>query len=83
MRKQSRALVLSARIPMARQEVVQLVEILSRRFSQISVVYSGRGFHIHITDAETVFWNRKKRLALVRSLTKKGFVMANGSPAAE
>jgi len=66
---------------LARQEAVQLVEILSRRFSQISLVYSGRGFHIHIIDEETVFWNRKKRLALVRSLTKKGFVMDEWVPA--
>jgi DNA primase catalytic subunit len=65
---------------LATQEAVQLVEILSRRFSQISVVYSGRGFHIHITDEETVFWNRKKRVALVRSLTKKGFVMDEWVP---
>ena len=66
---------------LARQEAAQLVETLSRRFSQISLVYSGRGFHIHITDEETVFWNRKKRLALVRSLTKKGFVMDEWVPA--
>src|SRR6266851_6776819 len=66
---------------LARQEAVQLVEILSRRFSQISVVYSGRGFHIHITDEETVFWNRKKRLTLVRSLSKKGFLMDEWVPA--
>jgi DNA primase catalytic subunit len=66
---------------LATQEAVQLVETLSRRFSQISVVYSGRGFHIHIMDEETVFWNRKKRLALARSLTKKGFVMDEWVPA--
>jgi len=66
---------------LARQEAVLLVEILSRRFSQINLVYSGRGFHIHITDEETVFWNRKKRLALVRSLTKKGLVMDEWVPA--
>ena len=66
---------------LARQEAVQLVEILSRRYRQINLVYSGRGFHIHITDEETISWNRKKRLALVRSLTKKGFVMDEWVPA--
>ena len=59
----------------AQQEAVQLLEILSRKFSKISIVYSGRGFHIHIMDEETVFWNRKKRQTLIRSLTKKGFDM--------
>ena len=66
---------------LAQEEAVQLLEILSRRFSDISLVYSGRGFHIHIMDEETVFWNRKKRLTLVRSLTEKGFVMDEWVPA--
>jgi len=66
---------------LAQQEAVELLELLSRRFSYIIVVYSGRGFHIHITDDETVFWNRKKRLSLVRTLTKKGFVMDEWVPA--
>jgi DNA primase catalytic subunit len=68
-------------LQLARQEAVQLVEMLSRRFTQINLIYSGRGFHIHIADEETVFWNQKKRLALVRSLTKKGFVMDEWVPA--
>jgi len=68
-------------LQLARQEAVQLLEILSRRFTQINLVCSGRGFHINITDEETVFWNRKKRLALVRSLTKKGFLMDEWVPA--
>ena len=65
---------------LATQEAVQLVDTLSRRFSQINLVYSGRGFHIHITDEETVSWSRRKRLALVRSLTRKGFVMDEWVP---
>jgi DNA primase catalytic subunit len=65
---------------LAQQEAAQLMNLLSKRFSHISLVYSGRGFHIHITDKETIFWNRKKRLALVRSLTKKGFVMDEWVP---
>lgn len=66
---------------LARQEAVELVDMLSRSFSQISVVYSGRGFHIYIRDEDTVFWNRKKRVALVRSLTTKGFAMDEWVPA--
>jgi DNA primase catalytic subunit len=65
---------------LAQQEAAQLLEILSKRFSRTSLVYSGRGFHIHIMDKETVFWNRKKRLALVRSLTKRGFLMDEWVP---
>ena len=65
---------------LAQQEAAQLLEILSKKFSHVKLVYSGRGFHIHITDKETVFWNRKKRLTLIRSLTKKGFVMDEWVP---
>jgi DNA primase catalytic subunit len=64
----------------AQQEAAQLVEILSTRFSDITLIYSGRGFHIHVGDEETVFWNRKRRLALVQSLTKRGFVMDEWVP---
>jgi len=67
---------------LAQQQTVQLIEILSRRFSNIGLVYSGRGFHVHIMDEEIVFWNREKRLTLVRSLAKKkGFDMDEWVPA--
>lgn len=65
---------------LAQQEAAQLLELFSKRFSLISVVYSGRGFHIHIADEETRLWTRKKRLELVRTLTKKGFVMDEWVP---
>jgi DNA primase catalytic subunit len=65
---------------LAQQEAAQLIELLSGTFSDISLVYSGRGFHIHIGDRETVFWDRKKRLAIVQSLTKRGFVMDEWVP---
>jgi DNA primase catalytic subunit len=66
---------------LAQQEADQLIQILSRQFSDIRLVYSGRGFHIHIGDKETVLWNRRKRSTLVQSLTKKGFVMDEWVPA--
>src|SRR5438552_19148588 len=53
---------------------------MSRKFSEISHVYSARGFHVHIRDDETHFCSRKKRLALVRSLTKRGSVMDEWVP---
>jgi len=65
---------------LAQQEAAQLVEILSREFSEICLVYSGRGFHIHIRDERTVFWNRRSRLALVKRLSKRGFMMDEWVP---
>jgi DNA primase catalytic subunit len=66
---------------LARQEAVQLLELLSRTFYHIRLVYSGRGFHIHITDRETFLWTRKQRLTLIRSLTRKGFEIDEWVPA--
>ncbi len=61
-------------LQLAQQQVVELLEVLSPNFSDLRVVYSGRGFHIHILDRKTFYWTRKKRLGLVRSLTRRGFV---------
>ena len=66
---------------LAQLEAVQLLDLLSKKFVHVTVVFSGRGFHLHIADAETLFWNRKRRLSLVRALTKKGFVMDEWVPA--
>lgn len=62
-------------LQLAKEQAVNLVEQLSKSFSEVRLVYSGRGFHIHIFDSKTLFWTRKKRLRLVRSLVKKGYLM--------
>jgi len=48
---------------------------LSRRFGDIQIVYSGRGFHLHVLDKEALWWTRKKRLVYANSLISKGFDM--------
>ena len=35
----------------------------------------GKGFRIHVQDKDTFFWTRRKRLKLVRSLVRRGYVM--------
>lgn len=62
-------------LQLARGQAANLVEELSKSFSEVRLVYSGRGFHIHIFDSDTFFWTRKKRLKLVRSLLRKGYLM--------
>lgn len=66
---------------LARQETVEILEALSREFALLRVVYSGRGFHLHILDDQTLFWTRKRRMQLVRSLTRLGFVLDEWVPA--
>jgi DNA primase catalytic subunit len=62
-------------LQLARDQTVSLLDELSRQFEEIRVVCSGRGFHVHVLDEDTLFWSRKKRLALVRSLTREGYRM--------
>ena len=65
---------------LAQQEVVEILDLLSRKYSALRVVYSGRGFHVHVFDRETLSWTRKKRLGFVHSLTKRGFRMDEWVP---
>lgn len=62
-------------LQLARNQTVELVEVLSKSFSNVRTVYSGRGFHVHVFDSNTFFWTRKQRLRLVRSLVRRGYVM--------
>lgn len=65
---------------LAKRETVELSELLSRQFNLLRIIYSGRGFHLHILDDETLFWTRKRRWELVQSLTRKGFVLDEWVP---
>jgi len=60
---------------MVKEETRRLYEELEKKFSNLKVVYSGRGFHIHVFDKETFTWQRKRRLTLARELKKKGFLI--------
>jgi DNA primase catalytic subunit len=60
---------------MVKQETVKLYEELSKRFSRMRVVYSGRGFHIHVFDAEPFRWKRRQRKALALELRRKGYLI--------
>ena len=62
-------------LQLAQEQAVELSNELSKQFTEIRVVFSGRGFHIHVLDEDTFFWSRRKRLALVRSLTRRGYLM--------
>ena len=62
-------------IQLAQEQVLRLLDELSKQFAEIRAIYSGRGFHVHIIDEDTFFWTRRKRLTLVESLTRKGYLM--------
>lgn len=62
-------------LDMVREETVRLYEELQRRFSNLRVMYSGRGFHVHVFDKEPFTWKRRQRRTLALELKKKGFLI--------
>jgi len=62
-------------LDMVREETIRLHEELKKRFSNLGVVYSGRGFHIHVFDKDPFGWSRGRRRTLAQELKKKGFLI--------
>jgi len=60
---------------MVKEEAIKLYEELAKQFSQMRMIYSGRGFHIHVFDVETFTWTRRRRRALALRLKEKGFLI--------
>jgi len=60
---------------MVKNETIKLREELEKQFSQMRVVYSGRGFHIHVFDKEPFTWSYRKKQTLAKELKKKGFLI--------
>ena len=58
---------------MIREKTISLYERLAGMFSELSVVYSGRGFHIHIFDSETLTWPRRRRRELAMKVKEEGY----------
>ena len=62
-------------LEMVKDETVRLYEKLSKMFSDLRTVYSGRGFHIHVLDEEVFNWNRERRMKFAREIKEKGFMI--------
>jgi DNA primase catalytic subunit len=62
-------------LQLAQGHALDLMNELSRSFAELRLVYSGRGFHVHVLDKDTFFWTRKQRITLVRSLVRRGYLM--------
>lgn len=60
---------------MVKQMAIRLYEELEKQFFFLRVVYSGRGFHIHVFDPEPFAWKRKQRKALALELKGKGYLI--------
>lgn len=60
-------------LQMVKDYTLGLYEYLRRRFSSMTVVYSGRGYHIHVFDKDAYEMNRKSRRQLAEEVKSKGF----------
>jgi DNA primase catalytic subunit len=58
-----------------KKQTIHLYESLEQQFSLIQIVYSGRGFHIHIFDSEAFTLNNKKRLEIAKAVKEKDFAI--------
>jgi DNA primase catalytic subunit len=60
-------------LEIVQKEAISLYEYLGRRFSNLRIVYSGRGFHLHVLDKEAYGFSTEERLTLAKEVKQKGF----------
>lgn len=62
-------------LKMVKDEALKLYDELSRNFSELKIVYSGRGFHIHVFDREVFSWSHERRSEFARDIRSRGFLV--------
>ena len=62
-------------LELAKQQTLSLYEFLEGQFSDLRVVYSGRGFHVHVFDQKAYGLNAKERSELAATVKAKGFAI--------
>ena len=60
---------------MVKEETIKLYEELEKTFSNMKIVYSGRGFHIHILDKQAYTLSYRQKQKLAKRLKQKGFLI--------
>jgi len=58
---------------MVKDEAIRLYEYLEKQFSHLKIVYSGRGFHIHVFDNRAYRLKAAEREAIAGDVKAKGF----------
>lgn len=54
-----------------RRQAAALLDDLSRRWKRLTVVFSGRGFHIHVFDEAAFHLSRKQRGEIARTVARR------------
>ena len=65
----------SIELEMTQQQALGLYEYLEKDYSQLRVIYSGRGFHIHVFDQAAYSLNEEERLKIAKTVKKRGFAI--------
>lgn len=60
-------------LDMVKEQAASLYEHLEAQFSNMKIIYSGRGFHIHVFDPEAYALSTKQRHRIARKVKEKGF----------
>jgi len=60
---------------MAEDETVRLYEELAGVFKEMRIVYSGRGFHIHVFDEDAFSWAYERRKEFADEVERKGLLI--------
>jgi len=60
-------------LEMVKEQAASLYEHLEAQFSSMRIVYSGRGFHIHVFDPEAYALSTKQRRQIARKVKENGF----------
>ncbi len=60
-------------LDLVKQETTRLYEYLQDRFSSLRIVYSGRGFHIHVLSPEAYKLSPGRRQEIAKEIKSKGF----------
>ncbi len=62
-------------LELAKQQIVSLYEYLEKEYSDLQVVYSGRGFHLHVFDQKACDLTTKERTEIAATVKEKGFAI--------
>lgn len=62
-------------LKLVKEETAKLYEELLQTFSELEIVYSGRGFHIHVFDDTAMKWTYKRRSQFANKIRNQGFMI--------
>jgi DNA primase catalytic subunit len=60
-------------LTMVKEQAIGLYEYLEKQFTKMCIVYSGRGFHVHVFDKEAYSLSTVERTEIADDVKSKGF----------